>query len=443
MYRKALKDLEAWMHRKSRKPLIIRGARQVGKSYLAREFAKLQGLKCLEINFERNPEDIALFCPSTMKEIQTLLELRFKTDLSSPEKCLLFLDEVQSAPQILSKLRYFYEDWPDLYVIAAGSLLEFALSELDHSLPVGRIEYLFLGPMTFEEFLTAQQESQLVEYLETFQLGQLGSAVPEFIHERLIQFLRQYFTVGGMPAVVQEWITSKSLLECDRIQTNLLLTYQEDFNKYRKRIPLDRLQLLFKAIPREVGKKLKFSRIGPDERAQALSKALQALTYARVVTQIYHTAANGLPLGAEVNLKTFKVIFIDIGLLSKSLDFSYSQMKPDEDLIRVNEGALAEQFVGQQLLELRRSYEPPELYYWTREKAGSMAEVDYLVPHQGKVIPIEVKAGKSGKLKSLRIFLNEKKLHLGVRFSSDYPSREDELIHLPLYLIGQMERLLD
>lgn len=443
MKRLGLDYLIKWVKNTSRKPLVIRGARQVGKSYLVRDFCRVQNLACLEINFEKNPAHKQIFESRDIKKVRNLLELHFERSLQTSDgrlPCLLFLDEIQVAPEVFSLLRYFYEDWPELPVIAAGSLLDFALKEIEYPVPVGRIEYFFLGPMNFEEFLIAQGKEKLHSFLEGYEFP---SPIPEFIHTQLLEQVRLFSFLGGMPEVIGTFVRTQDFHACDQVLKSLLLTYQDDFNKYRNRVSFDRLHLLFNSIPREVGRKLVYSRLAPSERSDAMAKALDLLCLAKIVQKVHHSSGNGVPLGAEVDLKKFKVIFIDVGLMSSVLGIQLTDFKDDLDLIRIHEGSVAEQFVGQQLLYMHPFYMNPELYYWSREKAGSMAEVDYLISLGSKVIPVEVKAGKSGKFKSLRIFMNEKGTECGIRFSVQQPEKEEGLLHLPLYLVNQTQRILN
>lgn len=441
MERTALLDLKKWWARPQRKPLVIRGARQVGKSFLVKNFAEKMQINCLEINFERNPNHRKIFESQSISQIRASLELHFGIRFSPEKKVLLFLDEIQDAPEVFALLRYFHEDWPTLPVVAAGSLLEFALAEMDYSVPVGRIDYLFMKPMSFEEFLQAFGKPQICEFLAGFDIAK--PEISSWLHEQICELLRHYLILGGMPEVLATYIQTQSFLEAKRVQISLVQTFEDDFNKYRKRIPIERLRHVFQAIPREVGKKIVYSRINPDERSAALAQVFQAFQYAGIYSPILHSNANGVPLGAEINPKVFKPLFLDVGLMGALLGVQLSSLKKESEMMFVHEGSLAEQWIGQQLLAFQPSYQRPELYYWVREKAGSMAEIDYVTTLGDKVIPIEVKAGKGGKLKSLELFMREKKSQIGIRFSLDQPAitENPNLIHLPLYLVGQWSRI--
>ncbi len=441
MYRIGLEFLLKWGEKEGRRPLIIRGARQAGKSYLVREYAKTTSLDLLEINLEREPDAVHLFRKDSIQKTLELLSLQYRQKIE-PQKTLLFLDEIQAAPDAIPLLRYFHEEKPSLRVIAAGSLLEFTLRDHSFSMPVGRVEYMHLGPMTFEEFLLAADEKDLRDFIVQYQLDE---TIPVPIHRRLMDRVRTFSIVGGMPEAIKTFL-SGSWESCEASKQNILSTYQDDFSKYRDRIPQERLRKLFRGIPLLIGEKFKYVNVDPHERSKDLSNGLDLLCMARVAHRICHTSANGVPLGAEIDQKFFKVLFLDVGLVSSSCGLSLLSVEKESDLNLVNQGRLTEQLVGQHLLYDRPAYETPELYYWTREKKNAAAEIDYLTSLGSQVIPVEVKSGKTGRLRSLHLFLAEKERLLGVRFNSEPPSllrdRQGSLLSLPLYMIGQWKRLV-
>lgn len=443
MYRKALNDLISWKNRQGRKPLIIRGARQIGKTWLVRELAG-QFDNLIEINFDRNPEKAQLFIGKDINRCLQLLEIDADATIV-PGRTLLFLDEIQSVPAMFPLLRYFHEEQPDLHVVGAGSLLEFLLADHDFSMPVGRVEYLHLGPMDMEEFLLALGQEKLVAFLDSFSLV---DSIPEPIHQKLLYYLKLFWVVGGMPASVAAYSSGKEDMGAVVREHEIILqTYEDDFSKYRKRMYPQRLQKVFRRIPALIGGKLKYVNIDPEERSRELAGCLELLEMARIIHRVPHSAGNGVPLAAEAKEKDFKPLFMDIGLVSTSLGLSLPRLEMVNDLLLVNNGALAEQFVGQHLLYDRPGYEKPRLYYWNREEKGASAEIDYLICHGDKVVPVEVKAGKTGTLKSLRIFMAEKHSAVAVRFNALPPSsvlqEGYQLLSLPLYLVGQTRRLLD
>lgn len=440
MYRNSLEYIRKWHQKPDRKPLMIRGARQVGKSYLVREFARRESLNLLEINFEKNPEVADLFDKGSIKRTCEFLEIQYKSKIE-PQKTLLFLDEIQAAPRVIPVLRYFYEERPELCIVAAGSLLDFVLEDHSFSMPVGRLEYMHLGPMTFEEFLEANGEESLKKFIGEFQLKK---PIPLSFHQKLMDQIRIYCVTGGMPASVGAFLRS-SWEGCQAVKANILSTYQDDFSKYRHRVPDLRLRKVFQKMPRLIGEKLKYVRIDPLERAKDLNLALDLLCMAGVGYRVVHSASNGVPLGAEINEKFFKLLFLDVGLASAVCGLNRLDFEKEKDLNLVNEGKLAEQLIGQHLLFDRPPYLPPELHYWAREKKNAAAEIDYVVSHGPQVIPVEVKSGKSGTLKSLHLFLKEKGLPLGIRFNSELPTvlkeKDFTLISLPFYLMGQWRRI--
>ena len=451
MERKALQYLIDWKDRPGRKPLIVRGARQVGKTWLVRELASRFN-HLVEINFDNNPEKAQLFIGRDINSALQLLEIDRDIEIV-PGKTLLFFDEIQAVPELLPRLRYFYEERPDLHVIAAGSLLEFLLADHDFSMPVGRMEYLHLGPMDIEEFLLALGKERLLNFLKDYALE--DPHIPQSIHLSLLNCLKLFWIIGGMPASIAGYVQSGKLTEALREHATLLQTYQDDFNKYRKRIYPERLRKVFMRIPALIGGKLKYVRLDPEERSRELTDTLQLLEMAKVIYRVRHSAGNGVPLGAEAKSRDFKPLFLDIGLVSTSLGFSLPHLEAVDNLLLVNQGALAEQFIGQHLLYDGPPYEVPQLYYWNREQKSSSAEVDYLIACGNQIVPVEVKAGKTGTLKSLQVFVAEKKSPAGLRFNTQLPTRtlqetrvagkekvSFQLVSLPLYLVGQARRLI-
>ncbi len=450
MYRFELDYLKQWKTRTSRKPVVIRGARQVGKSFLVRMLAEQEFTNLLEVNFERNPGVVSLFGSKSPKTIVSQLEARFDVPVT-PGKTLLFLDEIQAAPEVLAVLRYFYEEMPELHVVCAGSLLEFVLEEHSFSMPVGRIEYLHMGPMQFEEFLLALNRDRLRQWVCDYTLD---VPVPGEIHHELLRLLRQYLVVGGLPAAVKVFAETESYRECAQVQQSIVATYRDDFSKYASKVKHRRVEKVFVGIPRLVGQKFMYSQIDREERSRDLSEALRLLCLARVAHQVRHTAANGLPLAAESDDRHFKVFFLDVGLLCRSLGLSVAEIEQPEDVLLINQGALCEQFVGQHLAFSRPCYEEPALHYWMRRERNSNAEVDFVMAVGPDVVPVEVKAGKTGTLKSLHLFVREKDRAFALRFNSDVPSlcraqtslstgaqRQFLLLSLPFYLVGQAQRL--
>ena len=438
--------MSEWRGRPGRKPLVLRGARQVGKTYLVETWGARHFKSVLKVDLERERDLHGLFSQPDPKRLLEELTL-LKGQAVTAGQTLLFLDEIQACPQALATLRYFFELMPGLHVIAAGSSLDFALREFTHSMPVGRIEFLHLHPMSFEEFLEAVEGAALAEYLGKLSLGQ---PVSEAMERKFLEALRRYFFIGGMPEAVRVYVERKDLLEVQRVQTALVQTVQDDFAKYGPRRLQDLMRQTYRHVAENVGRKLKFVNVSREERSADVRRALDWLTHSRVVHLVYHTSANGLPLGAERDERHFKALFLDVGLVNRMCGLD---LVGAEELIAVNEGALAEQFVGQQLLCAAPAFEDPQLFYWGREARNANAEVDFVISRHQDILPVEVKAGKTGTLRSLFQFLLEKKRGRAVRFHLRPPVLEDvklpgderrmvQLLSLPLYLAGQMDRFL-
>ncbi|TXI42062.1 MAG: DUF4143 domain-containing protein [Nitrosomonas sp.] len=452
MKRSRTSFLFEWLNSSQRKPLVIRGARQVGKTWLIRDFAAAIGLRLLEVNFEKRPELETLFSSNNPDEIMLNLRSILGGDISLTGS-LLFLDEIQAAPHLLAKLRWFAEDMPQLPVIAAGSLLEFALDKHSFSMPVGRINYMYLEPFSFEEFLDATGQHGLREFIEGYDWR---SSIPGAIHSQLIKMGKEYMIVGGMPSAVLAWIESRLPEKVSQVHFDLLATYRDDFAKYRERLSLERLEEVMTAVPRQLGGKFVYSRVNPSVSSEPLKQALELLSKARVCHRVISSSANGLPLGAEINEKYTKVLMLDCGLCGASLGLTLQQLNAVDELILVNKGGMAEQLVGQLLRTLSPPFVSPALYYWQRGEKGSSAEIDYVVQHESSIIPVEVKAGSTGGLKSLHQFMKEKKRPTAVRVNSDVPSItpvnikdspndsvQYKLLSLPFYLLGQLHRLVN
>jgi predicted AAA+ superfamily ATPase len=453
MKRFAERDLRRWHAKSRRKPLVIRGARQVGKSTLVRNFAAQKGLKLHEVNLERHRELERVFKRASTDEV--LRELAFACGAGSirTEDSLLFLDEIQATPSALPFLRYLFEDMPGLAVISAGSLLEFTLARHEFSMPVGRIEYLFLGPMTFSEFLTARDESHLVDLIASPD----PSPFPETAHERLLLHLRDYFLVGGMPEAVLTALDTGSNETISDVHASIVQTYLDDFGKYARDSQLLRLQAVFRHVPSNSGTKVVYAKIDRLSQARELKAAIDLLAKAQVITPAYHCDGNGLPLRSEIDPSVSKLYGLDIGLQNYICGTRHITLDQMQDRRFINEGAMAEQFCAQHLLAGSESNAAAELNYWLREGRTNNAEVDFLLPGNQSVIPVEVKAGKAGSLKSLHRFVYDKGCGTAVRLDLNRPSRqhvnvrfrlgagseqvEYDLISQPLYMSEYLPQL--
>jgi len=429
------KVLLSWKTDTDRKPLLIRGARQVGKSSTIEHFgAHFESL--ITVNFEKNKKLITLFDGDLdVKEICLKLSVQFKKPIV-PGKTLLFFDEIQSCPNAIMSLRYFYEDYPELHIIAAGSLLEFALEELP-SFGVGRIDFLFMYPFSFQEFLLACGEELL--------WNEVCKSSPEkplfsVFHEKCLDFLKKYLIIGGMPIAVSNFVKNNDILLVQKALDRLILSFHNDFAKYKKKLPALLLREVFASVVKQAGGKFIYSKAAETSHYN-IKQAINLLIMAGLVIPVVSSSANGIPLGAEVNHKKCKMLLFDTGIFQRLLGLHLSDFLFSNEFDVINKGAIAEQFAGLELIKNSTSFMPENLYFWTREKEKSQAEVDYLLQHNEKMIPIEVKSGKSGKMQSLHLFMNEKKSEFGIRTSLENFAQYDKIKVFPLYAIGNLGKM--
>lgn len=424
MKRLAEKDILEWKDSSRRKPLIIRGARQVGKTWLVENFLARQFDSFVKIDFEKR-RDIHIYFEGNLDPKNILNYLELEAGRIIPGKTLLFFDEIQACPRAIIALRYFYEQIPQLHVIAAGSLLEFAFGEI--SIPVGRVQYLHMHPMTFYEYLLAMEKETIAEYVL-----KSPADVDAEIQKKILNELRSYFFIGGMPECIKVYRDSGSMIEAFNVQSEILVSYRDDFSKYTPKIDITCLDSVFLNVAKSVGEQLKYTRLNAGHSSQMNHKAFDLLVKAKIIHKIPSCDPSGLPLGATANQKKFKAIMLDIGLLQRicqvPVDFELKQ----ENLLAIYRGKLAEQFVAQELLAKNGS----ELFYWARDARGSTAEIDYLAVREGNIYPIEVKSGASGSLKSLHNILEKyRNCPQGlVLYSSTYKQLPDQkLTFMPLY----------
>lgn len=437
MQRTATQHLIEWKQDPTRPPLIIRGARQVGKSWIIQDFGQQHFQKFIEINFEFEPDAKSIFQTLDPQQIIEQIEI-WSNQTIDPEHTLIFLDEIQECPKALLALRYFKEKSPQHRVIAAGSLLEFTLEDERFRFPVGRVEFLQLGPLSFYEFLEACEEHLVLKKLQqSINLEPL----PEAIHNKCLKLLEKYLIIGGMPAVVGNYLKNMKTLDCLRIQNSLLEGYRRDFGKYSTKSQHRHIQHSFAAAPRLVGEQVKYSKLNPEVRSRETKEAILRLSQAGLINVVYATPADGLPLGAIVNEKKFKLTFLDVGLMQNVCHLDPHHLSQG-DIMKHLGGALAEQFAGQELLSLNSPYSSKELFYWARDKSGSEAEVDYLYQHGENIIPVEIKAGTTGQLKSLQLFLKEKNCPFGIKCSQHPLSFDGTVLSIPLYMMGSLPMIV-
>jgi len=450
MYRKALQHLLDWKTADTRKPLILRGARQVGKTYLVRQFGAEAFDHLVELNFERKPGLADLFASKNPTRILALLEAETGLPMI-PGKTLVFLDEIQAAPRVIETFRYFYEERPDVHLVAASSLLEFTLEQPSFPVPVGRIEFMYLGPLDFDEFLMGTGRGHVLDYLEQFDFSE---PVPESLHQKAMEAVREFMLIGGMPAAVAAYARTHDHKAVEGIKQAILQSFIQDFGKYAGRTDPNRMRKVFDRIPLLVGRRLKYAQIDREDSARNLAHSLRLLNQALVVVNVCHTSANGVPLCAEMNENLFKPLFLDVGLMSSACGLNLTDFAESKDVLQVNQGAISEQFVGQHLLYRQPCFMKPEVFFWSREHKDANAEVDYVISEGARILPVEVKAGKRGTLKSLQVFLVEKRSRHGIRINAAEPELHEasfalpgrtheryRLLSLPLYFIPQVRRL--
>ena len=446
-------ELLEWKNNPMRKPLLLRGARQVGKSSAVRHFGK-EFKYFAEVNFERHKAvktffqgdiDIRLIAQKIAKYINVPIE---------EGETLLFLDEIQECPEAIMALRFFKEDYAGLHVIAAGSLLEFTLQELP-TYGVGRIHTLFMYPMTFDEFLKANDENGLIDMK-----GQADSRHPldDAFHEKLVEYFRIYLLVGGMPEAVLAWIKTHDFNQCSRVQEDIILTYDDDFSKYKKRVSPDLLRTTMRGICHQSGEKITFKQISADYRSSQIREAVRLLTLAGLTTPVVATSGNGIPLDAEANEKNMKILFLDSGLLLTVLQLEgnlaqhlIEQIMTGNPQELVNKCGLVEMVAGLEILRNKPCVQRQRMFYW--EKSGnSIAKIDYLDIFNLKVTPIEIKSGTQGGMKSLWLFMREKHLTEAIRCSFENfgefcytDSQADNAVRhitiVPLYALENLQKM--
>lgn len=425
-----------WAKDKNKKPLIIRGARQVGKSYLVEHCLKDYFRNIVVCNFEFTPE--LKNCFDTLDPITIINKIQILLNVEITKDSLLFLDEIQECPQAIMALRYFKEKLSEQAVICAGSLLEFTINKENFSMPVGRVSFIYVQPLSFGEFLTAVGQEKLRKHLNSVSIE---TPIDDIFHNKLIELLKIYSVIGGMPAAVQEYISTKNISNVLKIQNDLLTTYKEDFGKYSKVSKSQYLEKVMNFVPRFVGQRVKYTTIDSEIRSLYLKEAIYLLNLAGIIKQIFKTTASGLPLESEKNENIFKLNFLDVGLMQAVTGISSDIVS--KDLMQINNGAIAEQFVGQELLAYSNPNIENKLYFWCREEKNSMAEIDFVINNNSDIIPVEVKAGTTGTLKSLNLFMKEKKPKIAVRFWQDKLSFYNNILSIPLYMVEHTHRLIN
>ena len=427
--------LMEWKAKIDRKPLLLRGARQVGKTSAIKNFSS-NFKYFLSINFDERRDYVKVFeTTNGIEDVCEQLSLITGTPIIAGET-LVFFDEIQVSVQALQMLRYFYEKMPELHVIAAGSLLEFALEEIP-AFGAGRVRSVFMYPFSFEEFLVAIGESALIpkmlqaDYQHPLQI---------VIHQKLSGLYKKFLLIGGMPEAVRAYVKGDSILNIQRVLNDLIIALEADFAKYKKRFPGGRLTEVFRAIAYQTGQKFTYSYDKGSLSNVQIKEAIRLLSMAGIVYPVIHTAANGIPLGAEINPKKIKYLLYDTGIFQRLLGLELGDMMIQDDFTAINKGNIVELSVGLELIKNTDPFEPAHLYYWHREAQNSQAEVDYVIQSGNEIYPIEVKSGTKGSMQSMYLFLKEKKIMLGYRLSFENFSSMDSVKIMPVYVAGKLSR---
>jgi predicted AAA+ superfamily ATPase len=441
-------DLYKWYHKKDRKPLILRGARQVGKSTLVKLFAAKNNLDLITINFEKMKLlsiDNSIFkIEDVISECQVLSQKEIKPNT------LIFFDEIQEQPKLIQFLRYFYEEAPELAVVSAGSLLELRLKQEEISFPIGRVEFMFMGPMTFSEFLIANNQSLLLEEIQKINPDTKNK---KNIHILALEQLKKYFFVGGMPKAVAAYTKNKDPIEVREIQDEIILAYKNDFPKYNRRIDVERISRVFIKSAHHIGQKIKYQELDENSNSRDIRRIVELLIDAHILTPCYHSNGTHFPLASQIDFRIYKPYFLDIGLLNAIQQLAWHNLIEEFDRSFHKKGEIAEQFVAQHLCFYKGSKKDPELFYWLNDKNNQKGEIDFLIENNQTVFPVEIKSSANGTLKSLFYFSYLTKWKKGIRLSTQEPSIADishlidgknvvvNLTNIPLYQIEFLSQL--
>lgn len=430
------KELLDWKQNSEIKPLLIRGVRQCGKTSSIRNLGTTF-TTFIEINFEKEPSFIRIF-DSDYDVDRICSEIELKTEKTIVDgSTLLFLDEIQNCPKAITALRYFKEDRPSLHVIAAGSLLEFALSKSKDqmSFPVGRIRSIYMYPLSFLEFLSALSKDRLAVTLKSE-----SRTLSDTIHEELLDLYRRFLVVGGMPEAVREFVASGSFLNCQRIHRDIIDNFENDFGKYSNKVPAEIIKVVFNYSFRNIGNQITLSKAVPGMKAAQFSTILDLLSMAGLVHQVRSSTCESLPLGCGNKNISLKVLSFDTGVYLTKLGFDATEILNAVNLEALNKGALVEMQTGLEIIKNSEKYQSASLYYWKR--SGANAEVDYVIQKNDKIIPIEVKSNTSGKMQSMAEYLKSHDAPYGIRVSLEnfgiYPFRDKQIHVVPVYGVSSI-----
>ena len=432
MYRKIMEKLIEWKNDKDRKPLILRGARQVGKTYIIKQFGEENYEGVAYFNFDHDTELYNMF-ENTKDPLRILEQLSFVYGKAIiPGKTLIVFDEIQECPNALNSLKYFEEEAKEYHIISAGSLLGIRLSHT--SFPVGKVNFLDMYPMTFTEFLEADGCKNLVDYMNSIKSIE---KIPDIFFDRLSEKLKAYFIIGGMPEVVNSWITNKDMEKVNKIQDDILRSYESDFSKHTSNIEANRISIIWNSIPSQISKENKkfLYQVAKDgARAREYEGAVNWLKDANVVNKIYNVTKPSMPLISYNDLSSFKMYLNDVGLLRRKTDLDSKVVVEGNKLFQEFKGALTENYVLQTLIAI--GLNP---YYYTFD---NRYEIDFIIQYKNEIIPIEVKSGESINNTSLKVYNEINKPKTRIRFSMKNLNKNDNLINIPLFIVEYIKNLI-
>lgn len=433
MERFILEKLKLWKTSSRRKPLIIRGARQVGKTWMLKEFGKSYPNGIAYFNFDKN-EEFKQFFQGTKDVKRILTNLALASSQKITPDTLIIFDEIQACEEALNSLKYFCEDFPEYHVACAGSLLGLQLSK---GFPVGKVNFIDMGPMTFSEFLLANGQANLLQYLRSIDSIQ---NIPDAFFNPLSEMLKMYFIIGGMPEAVRTWVEEHDIAAVDEVLFDILESYENDFGKHAPTIDVPKIHLIWDSLPSQLArenKKFMYNVVKNGARAREYENALNWLNNANFTDKIFCISKPGLPISAYDNLDAFKIFMVDVGLLRRKSHLAPSVFTEGNRLFTEFKGALTENFVEQ---SLKRQFEVP-LRYW----ATAPYEVDFILQHDNKIIPIETKAGENVRATSLKKYMKlfEENTPTAIRFSMKNLSYDGKILNLPLFMIDETQRLLN
>lgn len=433
MYRKIMKELIKWKNDKDRKPLILRGARQVGKTYIIKQFGRENYEGYAYFNFDHDTELYSIF--ENTKDPQRILEqLAFVYGKAiMPGKTLIIFDEIQECPNALNSLKYFEEEANEYHIISAGSLLGIRLSHT--SFPVGKVEFLDMYPMTFSEFLEADNCKNLVDYMES--INKIEN-IPDIFFDRLTEKLKAYFIIGGMPEVVNSWVQYKDMEKVNKIQDSILKSYESDFSKHTTNIEANRISIIWNSIASQISKnnkKFLYQVAKEGARAREYEGAVNWLKDANVVNKIYNITKPSMPLISYNDLSSFKMYLNDVGLLRKQTGLDSKVIVEGDKLFQEFKGALTENYVLQALKAI--GLNP---YYFTFD---NRYEIDFIIQYKNEIIPIEVKSSENVNNTSLKVYNEINKPKVRIRFSMKNLNKDDNLLNIPLFMVEYINKLIN